>query len=124
VSEYSKAYTMRFNGVSMAEVSEAVETITSNDKEVETLSKGMAGHSDGPEMVRYTAKTAIPIAGYERDFAEFCRTHKTVTLEMVGGGKSTTAEGRFTEVTTRSSVGTPNETDFTFTGRIVSRVAV
>jgi len=124
MAEYSKRGTLKMNGIPLAEVQEFQEQISSNDKEVLTMAKGMAGHSDGAEMVKLSWKNAVPFAGFEVDFADFAVQHKTATFSIRLANKETTYQGRFTEVNASSSVENPNGVDCSVSASIVSRVAV
>ncbi len=119
--EYSKPFTVILQGQPLAEVSQITTKTDSGDKPVMTLAQGLAGFSDGPAQCELTGKSALPLAGFEADFAELCMLHVTRQFQIRLANKILTVKGRFMSVTESSSVENPNEVDFTFHGRIVSR---
>jgi hypothetical protein len=118
---YSKPFTVLVQGVPQAEISSIQVKTSSGDKPVYTLLAGLAGFSDGPASCEITGKGAIPLAGYETDFAELCRMHVDRTFSIREANVVAQVKGRFMDVTSNSEVENPNGVDFSFTGKILSR---
>lgn len=123
MAEYSKPGFVLRNGIAMLQSHKIGCRAVSNDKEVETLLLGLAGFSDGAQMVEYSVSGAIPLAGFEYDATAICLAHTTQDLAFKIAGVVTTARGRVTDTNVETSVNTPNGLDFTFKGFVLSRAA-
>lgn len=124
MGEYSKPYLIAYRGAALAEVDSVDVTFTSNDKPVKTMLKGLAGFSDGAEEVSMNFSSAVPLAGFEVDFAALCMGHRTVQFAVKEARAITTLEGRLMTVGSKSGVDNPNGLSMTFTGKMLSRIMV
>ena len=123
-TEYSKPFQISVDGKPLLEAMSVDDDISSEDKPVKTLAKGLSGFSDGAASCKVSIKSAVPRAGYEVDFANYVATHKTCTIQVRGAGKLTTYVGRFLTTKSTSSVDNPNEATAEFEGSFLSRVAI
>lgn len=124
MAEYSKPYILAYRGAALAEVDSIDVTFTSNDKPVKTLLKGLAGFSDGAEEVSMNFSSAVPIEGFEVDFAALCMAHRTIDLAVKEARAITTLQGRLMTVGSKSGVDNPNGVSMTFSGKMLSRIIV
>lgn len=111
-------------GMILAEVTEARMEEQSNDKPVETLRKGLAGFSDGPEQCNVTFGQAIPRAGMEVAFHSVCRNHTYVRVGFVIANVRRIAEGRIMTVDDSTDVNTPNKRNVNFHGKVVAESTI
>jgi len=125
VTEYSKPYTLVHEGAALAEAQSIEVSYNSNDKPVKTMLKGLSGFSDGAEEVSLNVRNAVPLAGFEVDFAGvFCMKHRTLAFTVREANAVTTFEGRIISVTSGSGVDAENAQTFQFHGKMLSRMVV
>ena len=110
-------------GTVLAQAESVTITYTSNDKAVKTLLLGLAGFSNGAQEASLQIKSALPLRGFESDFARFCDNHITRRFTIREANKISTFEGRFLSVGSSSSVDTPNALDVQFSGKMISRLS-
>jgi hypothetical protein len=121
MSEFSKPGYLLKAGIPLTMTSSITVKAMSEDKEVKTLLLGLAGFSDGAQMVEISAKSAIPLAGYEYDVIGICLSHQTQELSFRLANIIMTVRGRIVESSAETSVDNPNGLDFTFRGAVVAR---
>lgn len=124
MAEYSKPGYVLLNGIVLAECGQARFRLNSNDKPVRTLTKGLAGYSDGAEEVSCDLQNAIPRAGFEAEFTALCRAHRTVRLSFRIANKIYECEGRFMDIDISTDVDSPNGVNLTFNGRLINEATV
>ncbi len=124
MSEYSRPYTIAFLGSSLAEAETCEIQYTSNDKPVRTLQKGLSGFSNGAEECTVSFRNAIPLRGFEQDFADFTMKHRTVQFTVREANVISTFEGRIMTTSSSSSVDSPNNLNVQFMGKQLSRLTL
>lgn len=122
-TDYSIGYLM-YAGGPLTEATEIDWEEVSGDKPIETILKGRSGHSNGPESIRCTLKSAVPRLGFETPFLRICRTHTTIQLRFRVAGVEMTAEGRVDSVKATVSSSNPTGLDVSFDGKVIADVAV
>jgi hypothetical protein len=122
--DYSPAGYLRYLGAVLAEVSEVKVDFETNDKDVDTLVKELAGHSNGPLKWKVSFKSAIPKTGLEADFVDVAIEHRTIELVFRLGTLELTLRGRILSGSLETSVGNVNMSDAVFGGKLVSKVRV
>jgi len=90
LTKYSGSGEIYWNGRLLAEAHSLDYTLDSQNKEVNTFGKGLAGFSAGPEKVTINIETAIPKAGYEVDFFDVCHRKQEVRIVVNDAGKRRT----------------------------------
>ena len=124
MAEYSRPYTIAYNGAALSEAETCEVTYNSNDKPVRTLAKGLAGFSNGAEDCGITFRNAIPLRGFEKDFAAFCLGHTTLQFTVREANVISTFEGRIMSCVSSSSVDNPNGVNITFMGKQLARLVL
>lgn len=94
--------------------------VATNNKDVDTLLLGRAGHSRGARKIQVQVENAIPLAGYEIDWAALANAQAEVALTFRIAGKSYNCVGDVRDVDIRTNVDNANSMSFTYHGRIVS----
>lgn len=93
---------------------------SSNDKAVNTIVLGLAGHSDGPEMVKVDVESAVPAAGLEVDWAALSLSHTTIDLAFKGPSRTYQVRGRVLTADLKSSAESPTTMSMSFEGRLIA----
>lgn len=122
-ADYAVGYIL-YEGQPLTQVSEIDFEEESNDKAVDTILLGRAGYSSGAEACKVTIKSAIPRAGYEKNFHRTCRLHQTVQVRFRLAGVERTCEGRIMSVKSTTSVNNASALDVTIDGKVISEIAV
>lgn len=117
--DYEGAGELYYNGRLLAEISECTYRLEANNNDVDTMQKGFAGQSKGPRRVVISFTTAIPKAGYERDFHDVIERDRTVRFVFVDGDKRRTSEGKLQSHESSRSTGASASTAYEFRGALV-----
>jgi hypothetical protein len=104
------------------EASHAEIKFETNNKDVDTMRKGRAGHSRGAQKCTITVKNAIPQAGAEIDWAGIARAQLEVELGFRIAGKTYECVGDVRDVTVTSGTEQPNDLSFTYHGKVTSEL--
>ena len=105
-----------YRGQALTEVGETTWKCDSQDKLVETLLKGAAGHSDGATKTTCSFKSAIPKKGLEADFITICIEKLTIELRFRIANMILSAKGRIINWQAGTSVNNPNSFEVEFEG--------
>lgn len=98
-------------------VSMSVET---DNKDVNTLILGRAGHSAGSKKVQMSVNSAVPASGLEFDWVAIANAQLEVPLAFKLAGKTYNCTGDVRGVKLDTSTEKANEVSFEFHGKIVS----
>lgn len=96
--------------------------IQTDNKDVNTLLLGRAGHSAGPIKVQASVNGAVPSGGLEIDWPAVAVAQAQVALAFRLAGKTYNMEGDVRSVKLDTSVDKANEVSFEFHGRLVNIV--
>ncbi|MCC7542355.1 MAG: hypothetical protein IT379_39420 [Deltaproteobacteria bacterium] len=105
------------NGRLIAEARNVRVTTTTNDREVTTMTKGLAGFSKGPTRSEASIEQAVPKAGFPVDWEEITIARTPIRLVVVHGGKRRTHVGRFTQYEASNSVDDAASANLSFVGK-------
>lgn len=117
LTKYEGAAQVFVNGRLLAEAQTSRLSLTANDNEVNTMQKGFAGFSDGPERAEVSIDTAVPKAGYELDFWTLCRDKSEVRVVQISGGVRRQIQGRITSFEETKGTGQTATASVTIVGR-------
>lgn len=111
-----------YNGRPVLQASTVNFQVMTDNKEVNTLLLGRAGHSKGPKKVQIQVENAVPQGGVEVDWAAIANAQAEIPLTFVLAGKTYNCSGDVRDVDMKTSTESPNSLGFTFHGRIVSEL--
>lgn len=75
------------NGRVLAEAVSTRVRIIANNNKVMTMKRGLAGKSDGPREAEMTIENAIPRAGFEQDFFDYCKKGAYLRVVLKSGNQ-------------------------------------
>ena len=113
---YEGAGTIAINGRILAEATKFTWTIDTQDNDVLTMRKGLAGFSDGPTKIEMTIDSAVPRKGLESPWFDILLGRKPVSATFKFGGKRITASGRFKTLDGSQDVSSPASATVKFVG--------
>lgn len=119
IEEYSGTAQVVFNSRVLAECDEATVNIMSQNQEVNTFAKGLAGFSRGPTKVEIDLSSAIPAAGYEVDFEDLVIRKLPCSVVMIDAGRRRRYEGWLDSTSKARSVSAPAKASIKFIGKPV-----
>lgn len=120
MGEFSKPATLKLGGRPVLHCDSRSFAVKSGDSPVYTLEDGLAGFSDGAAEVTISWSQAIPVNGWQIDWATLALTHATIKPRFEIGGRFFECEGRMMDVTAASKVNDPNKVDGSFHGRVTA----
>jgi|GEM_PF-3491478 len=97
-------------------------SLETDNKDVNTLILGRAGHSAGAQSVKASVDSAIPQAGMEIDWVGLARAQVEIPLGFHLAGRVYNCRGDVRSVKLGTSVDKANNVSFEFSGRIVNIV--
>ena len=104
---------VQFNSRTLAEAMSISVSIASNNTEVLTMKKGLAGRSAGPKRSELSIENAVPKGGLEQEFIKMCVTDQDVTIVHKFAGKDYIYEGWIQDVEASQSTDSPASLNFT-----------
>lgn len=119
---YSNPGFIDYSGVPALQPSSVDFNIETDNKDVNTLLLGRAGHSAGAKSVKASVDSAIPQAGMEIDWVGIANAQAEVNLGFHLAGKVYNCKGDVRSVKLSTSVDKANAVSFEFNGRIVNIV--
>lgn len=124
MSEYSGPGFVEYRGRVLREAKSIDINFDSNNKDVNTLSQGHAGHTPGPKTVTVDVSSAIPSeasGGLEVDFVALCNAQREIELVYVIAGARYRVKGdlRSTKLKTDAEGGA-NEITYQHVGKLQS----
>jgi hypothetical protein len=119
MDQYSGTAQVIFNNRVLAECDEATCNIMSQNQEVNTFKKGLAGFSRGPTKVEISLGSAVPIAGYEVDYEDLCVKKLPCVVVMIDAGKRRRYEGWIDTVDKARSTSASAKATVKFIGKPV-----
>lgn len=117
---YSAPGFIDYEGVPALQPSSVDFSIETDNKDVNTLLLGRAGHSAGSQSVKASVNSAIPAAGLEIDWVGIARAQREISLGFHLAGKTYNCKGDVRSVKLGTSTDKANDVSFEFSGRIVS----
>jgi hypothetical protein len=122
MAQYSGPGFVLFRGVPVLQASTVNFQVMTDNKDVNTLLLGRAGHSKGAKKVQIQVENAVPQAGYEIDWPAIAAAQAEVPLTFRIANKTYNCTGDVRDVDIKSSVDASNSLGFTFHGRVVSEL--
>jgi len=119
---YSAPGFIDYSGVPALQPNSVDFNIETDNKDVNTLLLGRAGHSAGSKSVKASVNSAIPAAGLEIDWVGIADAQQEVNLGFHLAGKVYNCKGDVRSVKLGTSTDKANEVSFEFSGRIVNIV--
>ncbi len=116
IQQYEGAGTIGINGRILAEATKFTWTISTNDNEVLTMRKGLAGFSDGVTKIEITIESAVPRVGLESPWFDYILKRKPVSATFKFGGKRVTVAGRFSTLDGSQDVSSAASATVKFVG--------
>lgn len=122
MAAYSTPGFVLYAGIPVLQASQVSFTFATDNKDVNTLLLGRAGHSAGPRKVQVDVTSAIPAAGMEQAWVTIASAQGEVSLAFKIGGKTYNCRGDIRDVKMDTSVDKANDVSFTFHGILVNEV--
>jgi hypothetical protein len=122
MATYSGPGFVLYRGVPVLQASSVNFQVQTDNKDVNTLLLGRAGHSRGPKKVQVQVENAVPQAGLEVDWIGVANAQAEIALTFRVAGKTWNCVGDVREADIKSGVDNPNMLSMTFHGRIVSEL--
>ena len=119
---YSAPGFIDYNGVPALQPNSVDFNIETDNKDVNTLLLGRAGHSAGSKSVKASVMSAVPAAGLEIDWVGIAESQQEINLSFHLAGKVYNCKGDVRTVKLGTSTDKANEVSFEFSGRIVGIV--
>lgn len=119
---YSGPGFILYNGRPVLQSSSIDFNFDSDNKDVNTLLLGRAGHSAGAKNVKVSVSGAIPAGGLEVDWVAICDAQAEVNLGFVLAGKTYNCAGDVRTTKLGTSTDKANGVDFEFSARLVNTV--
>ena len=94
--------------------------VQTDNKDVNTLLLGRAGHSAGSKKIQISVGSAIPASGLEFDWVAIANAQLEVALSFRLAGKTYNCTGDIRGVKLDTSTEKANEVSFEFHGKIVN----
>ena len=122
MAAYSPPGYVLYRGVPVLQSSSVNYQVMTDNKDVNTLVLGRAGHSKGPKKVQIQVDNAIPQGGMEIDWPGIAAAQVEISLSFKIANKTYNCVGDVRELDIKSTVDSPNSLSFTFHGRLVSEL--
>lgn len=117
LDNYEGAGEVYANGRLIAEAMNVRVSTATNDRPVNTMTKGLAGFSKGPTSSEASVEQAVPKAGFAVDWEDLVIRRTTIRLVVVHAGKRRTHVGRFTQYESSNSTDDAASASLTFVGK-------
>lgn len=122
MATYSAPGFVLYAGIPVLQASQVSFNFTTDNKDVNTLLLGRAGHSAGPRKVQISVTSAVPAAGMEQAWFAIANAQSEVSLAFKMAGKTYNCRGDIREVKADTSVDKANDVSFEFHGILVNEV--
>lgn len=120
--EYSGPATVYYLGLPVLEAKKVDLKFNANNKTVNTLSKGRAGHTAGPKVYELSVSNALPSTGPDVDWEELGAAQEVITLAVKFADRTYTLDGDIRDVSMSSDAeGGANEVSFSFEATLKAR---
>ena len=119
---YSNPGFIDYEGVPALQPNSVDFNVETDNKDVNTLLLGRAGHSAGSKSVKMSVNSAVPLAGLEIDWVGIAYSQREVSLGFHLAGKIYNCKGDIRTVKIGTSTDKANDVSFEFSGRIVNIV--
>lgn len=122
MATYSGPGHVKYRGVPVLQSGSVELDAQTDNKDVNTLLLGRAGHSRGARKVQIQVESAIPQTGMEIDWVGIANAQTEIPLSFTIANKTWNCVGDVRDTRIRSTVNDANSVSFTFHGRIVSEI--
>lgn len=119
---YSGPGFVLYNGRPVLQASSIDFNIETDNKDVNTLLLGRAGHSAGSKSVKVSVSSAVPQDGLEVDWPAIADAQAEVALAFRLADTTYNLRGDVRSVKLGTSTDKANEVSFEFSGRLVNMV--
>lgn len=119
---YSRPGFVLYAGQPVLQASNVSFSFETDNKDVNTLLLGRAGHSAGPRKVQFDVTSAVPAAGMERAWIAIANAQGEVSLAFKIANKTYNCTGDIRNVKVDTSVDKANDVSFTFHGILINEV--
>lgn len=117
---YSTPGFVLYNGIPVLQASSVSFNFMTDNKDVNTLLLGRAGHSAGPRKVQISVTSAVPQAGMEQAWIAIANAQGEVSLAFKVAGTTYNCTGDIREVKVDTSVDKANDVSFEFHGLLIN----
>lgn len=117
---YSAPGFVLYNGIPVLQASSVSFNFMTDNKDVNTLLLGRAGHSAGPRKVQISVTSAVPQAGMEQAWIAIANAQGEVSLAFKVAGTTYNCTGDIREVKVDTSVDKANDVSFEFHGLLIN----
>lgn len=117
---YSTPGFVLYNGIPVLQASNVSFNFMTDNKDVNTLLLGRAGHSAGPRKVQISVTSAVPQAGMEQAWIAIANAQGEVSLAFKVAGTTYNCTGDIREVKVDTSVDKANDVSFEFHGLLIN----
>lgn len=122
MSSYSGPGLVLYQGVPLLQALSVNFQVMTDNKDVNTLALGHAGHSKGPKKVQVQVENAIPSSGLEVNWVAVANAQVEVALSFKVANKTWNCVGDVREADIKTGTENANGVSFTFHGRIVTEL--
>ena len=117
---YSTPGFVLYNGIPVLQASSVSFNFMTDNKDVNTLLLGRAGHSAGPRKVQISVTSAVPQAGMEQAWIAIANAQGEVSLAFEVAGTTYNCTGDSREVKVDTTVDKANDVSFEFHGLLIN----
>ena len=117
---YSAPGFVLYAGIPVLQASNVSFNFMTDNKDVNTLLLGRAGHSAGPRKVQISVTSAVPQAGMEQAWIAIANAQGEVSLAFKVAGTTYNCTGDIREVKVDTSVDKANDVSFEFHGLLIN----
>ena len=121
---YSAPGFVSYNGRPLLQSDTISLKIDTDNKDVNTLLLGRAGHSAGPVKATFTVSAAVPAGGLEIDWPTIALQQAQIALTFTIAGRAYNATGDVRNVELSTSTDKANAVSFEFHARLTQILAV
>lgn len=104
------------NGGKLAEATSVKISRTTKAQQVDTLSRGFAGMSEGAKMITVSIDNAVPSADFELNPGAFMTSLKVCELTLFAAGRTLTSKGFVIDDNFSKATNSPSSLSFEFVG--------
>lgn len=120
MAAYSGPGFVLFRGRPVLQANTVSMDVQTDNKDVNTLLLGRAGHSAGSKKIQLSVNSAIPLGGLEFDWVGVANAQQEVSLAFKLANKTYNCTGDVRSVKLDTSTEKANEVSFEFHGIIVN----
>ena len=122
MATYSPAGFVLYEGIPVLQASSVSFTFDADNKDVNTLLLGRAGHSPGSRKVQVDVTSAVPAAGMEQAWVAIANAQSEVSLAFKMANKTYNCRGDIRNVKMDSNTDKANDVSFTLHGILINEV--